>query len=504
MGNKRQEKCPKCGSDDVKIIEDEFGRCNACGAKFILPEIKLPVCGKCGSANVKIIDGEFLRCLDCGAKMILGESEDETDSQETEKKEEDKKADFIAANAEKNPVSVNCDNCGSSDVDIISDEMARCKHCGATILLHSKDISPSYMTNEYHIHTDNAQESVGYYAIESYYNQEEFVRDAMVYMSYPANVPVEVVDSDITPVRTEYVSILGVNADVAVNYSATIGYDRTEEYEEWDNYKREYVKKTRTVTDWKPFSGSTSSNYSYYESLDDINELPNTLPLGATVHYTVNDVFKNGLNSIDKGAICKYEDATFKKGDLGKFDEVDVNQIKNKCIQKCARNVSLPGDKQKDFSYNGIATVKQIREYSTSVYTMNYICKDGTTHSVNSFGFNSALWGQRVTDSARIDLKVEESLNVFSFIIMIILSLSLIFPFLSFFVFRNYLAAIILFAIAVIFYVVYRILWNIKTKKVIDDYQSIKIERLQDIFRSKGWEELSQNEIDAFYKRVKV
>ena len=50
------------------------------------------------------------------------------------------------------------------------------------------------------------------------------------------------------------------------NWNASSGYDRKEEYHEWRekaNGASELVKKTRTVTDWRPSSGSVNGHYSF-------------------------------------------------------------------------------------------------------------------------------------------------------------------------------------------------------------------------------------------------
>ncbi len=498
--------CPKCGSDNLKIIDEDFGRCNACGAKFILLEKPAVVCTKCGSANVKIIEDDFARCLDCGAKMVLDEEPVAQTKIET-KTEVSKPAVQVAAvagagganietaNEIKTPISVNCDNCGSSDVDVISDEMAKCRHCGATILLHAKDVKPTVMQNEVHIHGAEVdiEDKVGCFAVKRSLTSEEFARRAYIYAVSSKTSPVDVVESEFMPATHEYANILEVNADVNVTYSATIGYDRKVQYKELSSNGKSYVTKTKIVTDWSPFSGVNSGNYTEFRALNEINDLTES---------NVNNVFSSTILTVNKNDIISYDDAEFEKGKLDSYGEGEIERSKDGCISTCAFEAKrrLPGDHNKDFSYNGTATVKKVKEYNVPVYTTKYKYKDGTEFSANAFGIGTpTFWGEQVDATSDIERVVDQDkkVSIFSKVNFVATILCMVASLLCWFIKQAALPAWCVFIATVAVFIVYIIFIKKARKKILGDMREEKIKRLNTLFVSKGLSPLTEEEIES-------
>ena len=51
------------------------------------------------------------------------------------------------------------------------------------------------------------------------------------------------------------------NGKYSGNWSASSGYNRTEYYTEYSEIQKKYVRRSRTVTDWRPSSGSVAGVY---------------------------------------------------------------------------------------------------------------------------------------------------------------------------------------------------------------------------------------------------
>lgn len=494
----RRVPCPKCRSNNIKIVEDEFGRCLDCGAKFVLPEI---VCSKCGSKNVKIIDEDFGKCLDCGERMVF--NNDTADSVVTEKSDTEncKPCMMVAGDTTepekeiKKPEAVNCDNCGSSDVDIISDEMAKCRHCGATILLHAKQEMPTVMNNEIHIHASSGDASnvdVGFYAIKKTIEPETFLRKGLIYISKQKETPADIFESEIKPATHSFGSILEVNADVNINYSASIGYDRKETYKQWNNSKNCYEEKTRTVTDWSPFNGTKSGNYTCNRAITKIND----------AGYTIDYNFERAKNSEQSQNIVNYDKATFEKGTIAPYGETEIEKCKGDAISECISDAEreLPGDHKKDFRSSGLATVKKVKEYSVPVYSMEYTYKDGKPRRVNSFGFGSTdnMWGETVDCSTEIEKQTDSAVKLFSILALVFIGLSILSTILFCWVFKLGTNAIVFFCLSVVAFVLYLVKRGLAKKNILQMAMKEKIACLNRLLLSRKMEELSDEEKDCF------
>ena len=99
-------------------------------------------------------------------------------------------------------------------------------------------------------------------------SKEEFLRKLLIELASSSKTPTDVVNAKFGEVEESVREAIVCSAHVEMDYSASIGYDRVETY--WTKEKRynsstkQYyyvdVEKTRTVTDWQPFSSHISGD----------------------------------------------------------------------------------------------------------------------------------------------------------------------------------------------------------------------------------------------------
>ena len=100
------------------------------------------------------------------------------------------------------------------------------------------------------------------YTVERELSKDQFMREVLVKLASHYDTPNDVCNASFGEITESIKEVIVCSAHVESDYSASIGYDRVEEY--WDKEKKfdhnggHYyvdVKKTRTVTDWHPHSG---------------------------------------------------------------------------------------------------------------------------------------------------------------------------------------------------------------------------------------------------------
>lgn len=108
----------------------------------------------------------------------------------------------------------------------------------------------------------------GVIKIKKEHDKKEFIREVAIYLAKEEASQTDILERSFSDVKEEEKEYLFVTGQASVNYTCSVGYDRQEVYyEQVKKYKdgREYyenVKKTRTVTDWQPHSGSNTSKES--------------------------------------------------------------------------------------------------------------------------------------------------------------------------------------------------------------------------------------------------
>lgn len=197
-------------------------------------------------------------------------------------------------------------------------------------------------------------------------SKEDFLRHVLISLAKDDKAPSNIAEASFGEVTERSIPMLLLSADVHVTYSASIGYDRKETYYEYrknSDGTTTRVEKTRTVTDWSPYSGALDTSKTTYET--------NSEECDRDLELCFGKAFKTS------------------KGEPVPADEIAVSpRAYSAAIDECeamARaEIKWPGDHQKDKNVNCTSKATAISCYITPVYDVTYTY-GGKEYKVSGF-----------------------------------------------------------------------------------------------------------------------
>ncbi len=387
-----------------------------------------------------------------------------------------------------------CPQCSSTDIDLISEDYGICKSCGTKVYFKQQTTPNQIVKNNVYVIQKGNGSSIenSNWVIKSENTSQEFFRQALIDLAIKRSTPEDIFDSKFNPVKKDYKQMLCVKADVSLNCGASIGYNRTEEYydyqKEWDpqlqRQVEKKVKKTRTVTDWSPTSGKFDQTECGFVFNSDEEQ----------VYFDDCDRFENAFDNMKSDSSYEVENVDFEteypKDACSKAVEIAKARCVVNAVKECEN--TLPGDEYKDFTYSDTCKVKKIFCIVAPEYSLDYSYKD-KKYTKRAFAFG----GMRMTNN---DINAQKDTN--KVIRKKTLPLLLIGTILS--VLSIVLSLIVksipiicaIFAVAIIVDILAEIIYHIVEKNVKTKKQQIKIERLKDLLKKNGLKSLSESEIE--------
>ena len=209
------------------------------------------------------------------------------------------------------------------------------------------------------------------YTAKTTLTHTDFLRALLIKLASNSNTPDDVCNATFGTVKESFKEVISCQSHVECDYSASVGYDRKEEY--WDKEKKynsttkqyyyEDVKKTRTVTDWKPHSGHISGDASCLA----FNEEPARTSLAE--HTRIAETF---LTLLDEDLVEEGK-AVVSHGGL--------ETAKNNCEMWVISDIRLPGDHSKDLRTNASVEVKNINCFILPFYELDFTYNGKTYHA---------------------------------------------------------------------------------------------------------------------------
>ena len=305
-------------------------------------------------------------------------------------------------------------------------------------------------------------------------SEEQFLREALLRLSLEKETPVDVLDSKFEPIVTVEKEYLLVDVDVECSYTCSVGYNREESY--YENGHRY----TRTVTDWRPFSGNNSSREKVYVSNAPSQEGCAT---GSIISTCIKDTKQESIKKVDE-EIEIYPEA--------------LDYAREVCLDSCYSRVDLPGDEQRDEDYSGSTTINSVLGAIIPEYEMEYTYNE-QKYKVNGFACGNSCMDKTYPSTANTikenaNKKFNELLQyaICSFCIGLILAM---FSILRFVQVVAILGSIVLF---VIYFLKKR---EFKENEYMDMRRK-KREKLIQVLKDKNLPELTVEEIEYFDKKV--
>lgn len=151
--------------------------------------------------------------------------------------------------------SLNCPNCGSNDITLISENVGECHTCGSKFSITESGDRNVYVTNN--ILPEKTDKSLlKNCAVVCSTDTIDFTRRAAIALAQTASAPSDIFQADFKPTRTDKEQFFSATYEVDVSYSVAIGYNRAVNETYYNESARRYETRTITVADWQPLSGA--------------------------------------------------------------------------------------------------------------------------------------------------------------------------------------------------------------------------------------------------------
>lgn len=387
--------------------------------------------------------------------------------------------------------AISCGNCGSADIEIISDELGQCRQCGTKI--HLPKSKSTKIVNNYFV--DSCREDI--IEITKERDVMDFKREALITLLSNVYSPAQLLDeADFKPIETIYSQYVQVEADLYANFSATIGYDREEQYTDYETVVsngRSYQKpvtKTRTVTDWQPFSGSTTEHSTGY----------------AKLNYKENDdsvrfesFISENFNQLEQKP---FSDSNYDVDPIvPSIDDKDraVLMAKYHLEEQCKK--SLPGDRNKDFSCHISHNVTKTRSFIVPEFVWPFSFNDQEWDvrtykaSPKSYVGNCPSAKQEITTLTEIKTKPLAITNI------VVLTLSIILSLIFAIILKSKSTYLILglnLVISIIFYIIYNAKYKKTNSQIKEIFQEHKKQQLINYLNKNNMPPLTEKEEELF------
>lgn len=272
--------------------------------------------------------------------------------------------------------NIRCQSCGSSDIQL-HDDYATCNNCGAKILI-DKNVTNNFITNV----SLNNEKIDDHFIIDTIATEKDFLK-SVYYLLTVQKTPADVLDNTtFGKVEKCEAQFLEIDAHYNGNYSASVGYDRKEEYTTREKvYDPELhmeitkpVIKEKVVTDWRPVSGPISIYQKSYIQLgvehnEVIDSFANTMPKDIDYLNTQGNIKPINENNAKN---IKFKIPT--------TDEINkaVSSAKTGISYMTEYNLKSTGDQFKDFRCNLSHTINKKNYYIATQYSVDYVYHDST------------------------------------------------------------------------------------------------------------------------------
>ena len=250
-----------------------------------------------------------------------------------------------------NKINLTCNQCGSNEVIQENDDTYKCRNCGSKFRVTQQIVNVfTSQINEQPIEKNTKPVVL----ITKEMTKKEFMKSAFLKFIEYDKLPIDIYDkSNFISVDKTYTQFLVMNVHYTGSYSVSIGYDREEMYEDYEEKYdpelgrkvRQKVIKKRVVTDWQPHSGMINQDLVTSVRLGEPDKLK-IYSQDILCVYLVNDI--NALSM--QGKIEDDEEKNSKKLKV----LVPTNEETEVCVERGKKEIvnclNLPGDHFKDFS----------------------------------------------------------------------------------------------------------------------------------------------------------
>lgn len=224
---------------------------------------------------------------------------------------------------------IGCSNCGAELLFDPGTQMSNCNFCGSSFEITNADEDSVLVPD-----------GILPFSVIS----EEYNKKALEWLSEGDYTPDDILGgSQFSTSNGLYLPMFFFTGKYSGNWSASSGYERREYYTEWSETSKKYVEKSRTVTDWRPSSGSVAGSYSILSYAGNSENIDESIAI-----YAHGTSFKRGeVKSYDIKFTQGFSLLEYKKDEYDAWDKYGFSQLE--LITELDAKKRVPGDKHKDF-----------------------------------------------------------------------------------------------------------------------------------------------------------
>lgn len=317
-----------------------------------------------------------------------------------------------------------CPQCGSSDINMISETRGLCEVCGTQFTLQ-QNIETQNVYNEYYVNLGNDETPESSPCVKGEvipeYTKDQFIRAAWIRL-VKEDAPLEIFNEDFsTPCEKEHqVFIDSISVDVT--YQASVGYDREEPYIDYEYYwedvpyvvieqkyngitqktenvevtKYKKVKKQRQVTKYKKVTDWSALNGNHHTKSVAIVENKKGQHLNEVL-------FVDSFRGVKEDSVLPASAELSQNMQVTDAAQERATSRHRDQIRYSVKN-ALPGDHNKDLDWE----VSKITASSSSLYrVLEYetsICFNGKTYIKHAFPFGPMnIGGDKIQNEVSLD-----------------------------------------------------------------------------------------------------
>lgn len=402
--------------------------------------------------------------------------------------------------------NLKCSNCGSCDFTI-GNGYATCNNCGAKIITDKK-ITNNFITNV-SLKNENTQ---NHFIVDTLVTEKDFRKNVYYFLTIHPT-PSDILNNIVfARVNKNDAKFLAIDAQYEGNYSASIGYDKKEQYMEKEkvyvpeinNYVEKNVVKERTIIDWHPVSGPVSLLQKSCVQLG---------IQGSDLLDEFSDELANDIDHLQaQGSVKPIDSQNSKDINFRVPTTVEINKAISSgeyaVYSKTKSSLYGTGDHMKDFDCRLNHTIENQNFYVATEYSVEYVYK--SNEEKNDFegmlwglGYKNKIIGLYPNATKDITEEIKEQTKGSGIISIILSALTILLCILSFVLLRRRICMIfigVMLAITTISFIFYRKDYKNTKKQINTELIDTKKEKLISILQEEGLPELTEAELNEIEK----
>lgn len=385
-----------------------------------------------------------------------------------------------------------CDTCGSNDIELVTDEIALCNRCGSKIVIRKE--KSDIINNFYSSESNNAEQQGSNLPVitTQVRDAQTFKRDALVSLAMEKNTPPDIFQSQFQPVRTQLTQYARVDYKYTLHISASIGYKKQEEYIDYEIYyvngqsRKRPVTKTRTVTDWKPYSSElVGESFGFVNLTENIDDGDRVLSFIRKHKGEYDAKFIEETN-------FQIQTKEVNSSQVRQIVDKDYSSFRNEALD------SLPGDTSKDLDVSVDYEVIQVRYLIIPQYLLPYKY-NSENYDVRAYKASKDNYlGNSPDNSANANQIFEAKTKGVGIFSIFMSCFSLILAIIFAFVIQSSIslpAIIICLSLSSLIYVLYKIKYKNVKDEVMNEIQNQKLKDLMNYLSHNNLKSLTEQEI---------